>query len=207
MIDFDERYDRLDMYIAEDRLIRGAWMGAANGRETACLLTALSPEVGERLTASACPSELMPAWMAYVTVWLNDSGSHEAWPGMVRRYATLARRWHVLTPEAWQRLDYAVRGLCVREAIRHTTDTVELAVCSSVVSLCDRAAAAAAAGAAVWATEEAAVWAAKVAAAARAAAGAAGRAAAVDRLVGQILDALEAAIKSATTTRADDGSP
>jgi hypothetical protein len=128
---------RLDQYIAEDRLIRGKWM---DGKTRACLLATLAPECGEAQSAAVCPAEIMPAWLAHLTPWLDDAGSEAAWPAMVRRYAALAHRWHVLTPEAWRRLDYAARAICVREAVTHTTDAQAIAACETVLALCDRAA-------------------------------------------------------------------
>ena len=110
-------FDRLDMYIAENRLIRQKW---TDGHDRACLLAALSPECGAAKSSDKCPAELMPPWLARITPWIDDAGSLEAWPGVVRRYAQLGRRWHVLTAEDWTRLDYRVRALCVREAMRHT---------------------------------------------------------------------------------------
>lgn len=112
--------ERLNTYIAEGRLIRKAWTGTdAQGRETACLLAAMSPDVAAKHEARACPADIMPQWFAELTPWIDDAGSVEAWPGMVRRYAALAARWHVLTPEDWRRLDYRVRLICLDEADRH----------------------------------------------------------------------------------------
>lgn len=138
------RIERLDTMIAEGRLIRNKWRddGGVNGRELACLLAALSPEAGENSDASACPASVMPAWFAYMTPWFDDSGSLEAWPGMVRRYAELARRWHVLTPGQWKKLDYRVRAIAVRESTVHFDASVfpDVAkVCVDVIALCDAA--------------------------------------------------------------------
>ena len=79
------RLNRLDKLIAEDRIVRGTWTGVADGKKTACLLAALSPESGEQQTATACPSDVMPVWLAHLTPSMDDSGSIEAWPAFIRR--------------------------------------------------------------------------------------------------------------------------
>jgi len=183
----------LQVLIAENRLIRKAWTGRdATGRETACLLAAMSPAVAGSKNIASCPAEVMPAWLAHLTPWMDDAGSMEAWPGMVRRYADLAGRWHVLTPEAWQRLDYVARRLSVIEARSHVDGSRKwakpiLLAIDGVVALLDRAIAgdiptkqewskAAEAAAEVAAAEAAAAW--RAAAAGRAAEAAAEAAAA-----------------------------
>jgi hypothetical protein len=50
-----ERFDRLDSFIAEDRLVRHAW---GDGQERACLLLTLAPEVGA--TGVVCEPEEEP---------------------------------------------------------------------------------------------------------------------------------------------------
>lgn len=63
----------LDILIAENRLIRGAWTGTdEHGRATACLLAALAPACGEAQDAAACPAEVMPRWFARLTPCIND---------------------------------------------------------------------------------------------------------------------------------------
>jgi len=173
-VNLQERLARLDRAVERNEVRRGQWR--------ACLLSQLSPECEQEESASYCPSEVMPEWLASLTPWIDDSGTIEHWPEVVRRYASLAHRWHKLTPEQWTRLDYRVRAICVREAMRHTTSEAVLSVCDTVTALCDRAAsgdmpsgeewaAAARAAAAAWAA------AARAAAAAWAAAWTAARAA------------------------------
>lgn len=112
--------DRLDTFIADGRLIRRSWGGHdATGGETACLLVAMAPETGRAMSAAACPTAVMPAWWAYMTVSIDDSGSAGAWLGLIRRYAALARRWHVMDDAAWRRLDYTCRDIALQEALRY----------------------------------------------------------------------------------------
>ena len=166
--------------LAENRLIRQAWTGTdSSGRETACLLAALSPEVGRAESAEACPAEIMPAWFAHLTPWIDDAGSEAAWPAMVRRYASLTGRWDVLSAEGWRRLDYTVRRFALDEADQHYNRENYPAVAAAidtVRALCRRAESGDYPAAAEWAAAKAAAWAAE-AAAAEAAAWTAARAA------------------------------
>jgi len=132
--------DTLDMMIKEGRLIRGRWTGEDDdGRATACLLSAMSPATGKAQDASVCPASLMPSFWAHLTVYINDDGTLAHWPDVVRKYADLARRWHVLTAEQWDRLDYRCRAIAVLEARKHTSDSGDLAVIDEVLALLDRA--------------------------------------------------------------------
>jgi hypothetical protein len=72
--------------------------------------------------------------MAYLTVFLADRGSRNAWPDLIRRYAAVAGRWHVLSPEQWDRLHKRVRAACCREAIRHTGDATLIGVCAEAAA-------------------------------------------------------------------------
>jgi hypothetical protein len=95
-----ERIDRLDRLIETGNLLRKSW---TDGNERACLLAALSPEAGSTQSASACPAEVMPRWLAELTPLMDDYGSLGSWSSMVRRYAAVARRWHVLDDAGWRR--------------------------------------------------------------------------------------------------------
>lgn len=207
--------------IEQGRVIRRNWESTdKHGRETACLLAWLSPEVKRSHHPAACPASVMPAWLAHLTPWIDDAPSDDAWPGLIRRYADVAARWQVLDDAAWQRAEYAVRALIVREAMTHTTDDNVLTACWRVADLCDAVAAGGSIDATAFAeaseASEAAAWTARGAAwtaarAARAAseaklsarasaraseaAEAAARAAAADRIVGGILTIIEHAIK------------
>lgn len=133
----------LQTYIDEGRLIRRGWTGTdAQGRHTACLLAALSPEVARSQDPADCPASIMPAWLAWLTPWIDDTPSEGAWPGIVQRYADLSRRWHVLDAAGWRRADYAARAAIVNEAARFAAgDTATTAACRAVVELCERVAA------------------------------------------------------------------
>jgi hypothetical protein len=197
-VDIESRVERLQTCINEGRLTRREWSGHdAQGREVACLLAALSPEAGEAKDSEACPAEVMPAWFANLTPWIDDSGSTAEWPCVVRRYAACAARWSALDEAAWRRVEVAARRAAMVEAMSHATDERVLDACRGVLVWLDddmpessRTAVAAAAetartvGWAAWVaraaagTARTAGW---VARAARAAAGTAGSAAWVAR--------------------------
>lgn len=208
-----ERLDRLDTMIRENRIIRGAW----TERDRACLLAALAPEAGKAQSASACPAEVMPEWLAHLTPWIDDAPSEEAWPALVRRYAALARRWHVLDTAAWERARIGALIAIVSEARMHCPqhETQTLAAIDGVLAWLRRGAPASERLAALWAAEaaaqsaavaaaEAAAEAAKAAqSAAKAAAKAAARwsATASDRIAASVLDAIEREIVAAEGER------
>jgi hypothetical protein len=188
-MNLQDRFDRLDLAVANNAVARGTW--------TACLLSQLAPECESAESWTACPSEVMPPWLAALTPWMADSASPGAWPNVVRRYAALSRRWHVLTPDSWRRLMHTANAISVWEAMRQTEDDRALAACRTVRSLCERAAigddlptvtewqtaarAARAAGRAAWAT-------------------AAAGAAAVDRITAAILGSIKDACTKAEAT-------
>ena len=193
-----ERLDRLDRMIRENRVSRGEW---TEGHDRACLLAALSPEAGAAQSAAACPAELMPPWLAYLTPWLDDAPSEHAWPHIVRRYASLARRWHVLDGRAWDRARIGALIAIVSEARTHTgDDAVALAAIDGVLGWLRRGAPE---------SDRDAAWAARaVAADAAYAARAAARAAeweaaedASDRMASGVLDAIEREIAEAEASR------
>jgi len=202
-----ERLERLDTAIAEGRVIHGFWRREEDGRELVCLLAALSPETAEREKASACPASVMPAWLAELTPHMDDYVSDRYRPELIRRYAALAHRWHVLTADAWQRCEWSSRRVALVEARAHTRDDRAIDVCNRAIVLIDRclagdpptdleweAAAEAASAAASAAASLASMSAASLAASAAAslASMSAARAAAWDRMASGILDAIEA---------------
>jgi len=218
--------ERLRAHIDAGTLIRGAWTGTdEQGRETACLLAALVPQCGIEESASVCPAEVMPAWLAYLTPRIDDNGTVEAWPGMVARFASLASRWHALDADAWQRVKYRWLAAVVREAMSHTSEEPVVAVCERVATLCEgvvatgtidaasflaaeeeasaaAARAAAAAASAAWASARevaTAVRAARAAAeAAKASEARAAETAAWDRITAQLFEALERELEDDT---------
>jgi hypothetical protein len=101
-VNLNERFNRLDTFITEDRLVRKQW---GDGQERACLLLALAPEVGAKGAVERCPAYLIPSWLAYLTPDLDDCGTEAAWPAMVRRYSVVVRRGATTLDDAgWRRV-------------------------------------------------------------------------------------------------------
>ena len=81
----------------------------------------------------------LPAWLAHLTPWMDDEGTAAAWPEMIRRYASLARRWSVLDAVAWRRLDFTARKIGVLEARTHVpAGNGALPSIDAVLALLDR---------------------------------------------------------------------
>lgn len=115
----NERFDRLDTFIAEDRLVRKAW---GDGQERACLLLALAPEVVTVGVGERCPASVLPQWFARITPSMADCGSEAAWPAMVRRYARVVRRGATtLDDVGWRRVLARTMLAVLAEAKPHDT--------------------------------------------------------------------------------------
>jgi hypothetical protein len=101
-VNLNERFNRLDTFIAEGRLVRKWW---GDGQDRACLLLALAPEVGANGNVGRCPASVLPPWFAELTPGLDDNGTEAAWPAMARRYATVVRRGaETLDDAGWRRV-------------------------------------------------------------------------------------------------------
>lgn len=79
-------------------LIQGKWHTIKNGREIACLLGSVHPNIN---SPSDCNGDLMPLWMAELTVVLFDGIQTSEIHNTARRYGNLVARWHVLQPSDW----------------------------------------------------------------------------------------------------------
>lgn len=105
LVPIPDRWERYEQMRREGRLLRTAW----TDHDRACWIAALSPEAGKARDAAACPAEVMPVWLAYLTPSVDDNVSSPAWPEMARRYGACARGWHRLDDAAWRRVEGAVR--------------------------------------------------------------------------------------------------
>ena len=210
MLDFD----RFDQMLAENRIIRDDWVGTdAEGRETACVLAALVPACGAAQTASACPAEDLPKWLAELIPSLDDGTSPAGWRDRMVRLGAALRLTVGWSPQQWRRCEARVHIAILTEARSHVTADYESAIAAidGVTALWRRVevgdepgsaewakakAAAAAArswtAAGSWAAAKAVAWAAaKAVAAAEAVAWAAAKAAAWDRICDGVIAALE----------------
>lgn len=125
--------ERLQGFIERGALVRHAW---GDGHERACLLAAMAPACAEYETAEKCPANVMPQWLAQLTPEMDDHGTEDAWPAMVRRYAAVAARWHVLDDDAWERVRLRCLHAIVSEARSHV-GVEEVAVIDGVLSWLD----------------------------------------------------------------------
>lgn len=129
--------DRLDGYINDLRLMRIAWTATDDrGLQVASLLAALSPDAAAAESADACPASICPVWWAQLTVPISRCGSLAEWPNVVRRYASIARRWHVLATYNWDRLNYCARAVALLEFQRHATNIDDINACERAGLLC-----------------------------------------------------------------------
>jgi hypothetical protein len=167
--------DRIELFAAEGRLVQNGWhMTDADGRELACLLGAIDPDVDG---PEKCPGTVMPPWVAHLLPTLFDGVREERALDYGMRFARALRSGN--TDESVMRRFLIV---CVENAISSATPkgdppaywTQVSKACADVVALLkkgslnkDKAAAARAAWAA-WTAEAAAAaaWTAEAAAAA-----------------------------------------
>lgn len=83
-------------------IVQREWHGRdAAGREVACLLGAIDPSVN---STADCNAELMPMWLAELTLVLFDGLPPKAIYPIARRYGELVGRWHVLSSKDWERV-------------------------------------------------------------------------------------------------------
>ena len=129
-MNYQQRIENLNRHIEGGTLVRNSW---GDGRDRACLLAAMSPECAESKSPMDCPASVMPKWLAELTPWMDDHGSEEAWPHMVRRYAALAARWHVLSDGQWSRLEFVAKKIAVESCLEHNEGA-----CAPVIALLDR---------------------------------------------------------------------
>ena len=171
-MNYTERFDR---FFEDGLLTRNEWTGTdERGRKTACLLAALSKEVGTKKSADACPASVMPAWLAHLVPSIDDRTSEEFWPEMVCRFADLVHCWGVLDDAAWRRCEYRFKIVTLDESLKHFDHEKNPSVAKAiedVKALCQRVVAGDEPTQEEWMTaaEAAAAWAARAARAARAA--------------------------------------
>lgn len=86
---------------AEGRIIQGSWRKNVGGRELVCALAAFGPDIN---SASNCPADLMPRWLAELVPTLDDGIAKNDVPWFSGELIARARRWHVLDAGAWDRI-------------------------------------------------------------------------------------------------------
>ena len=198
-MDNTERFDRLDAYIAENRVLRFCWSDLdADGRERACLLVALAPEVGAEGAVDRCPASVLPPWLAHLTPALDDGVSEAAWPEIVREYARVVRMGATTLDNAgWRRVKarFILAVLATAPSLEGETAAAlwRRVLAGDEPHKEEWAAAAARASSAAWASAREEAWAAKAASASASASSAAW-----DRMARVLFDAIEAECAGAT---------
>ena len=114
----------------EGRLIRREWSGHDDdGRQLLCLYTALMNDPDAR--PETCPATVCPRWLAFLLPWINDVGTAEHWPEVVRRVARLAPRLAALGPE----VEWRVRArIIAAKAAAAATEATATAAATTVAA-------------------------------------------------------------------------
>lgn len=97
-------------------LLRGAW---GDGRETACLYSALVPAA---TSSKNCPADVMPQWLADVTPDLDDCISEDGWEDRVRRFGYASVRWSVLSDNQWEFIRRQWTADCIELAREYASE-------------------------------------------------------------------------------------
>lgn len=115
-LSYEDRMGSLRRHIKQGTLIRGAFTSEdLKGRETACLLAAMSPEVAGSEEPDSCPAHVMPVWLAELTPNIDDNGTDKHWFSMVGRYAHVAGLWPVLSKADWFELEIRAWQIAIIE--------------------------------------------------------------------------------------------
>ena len=120
---------------AKGTIIRGRWSRSDDGRELLCLSDAVTRSKDYQPVENRFA--VCPKWLVDLIDWISCLGSEEEWPSVIERVSAIHLHLSKLSPT----VEYRVRALCVREAMRYTTLPDVLRACSGIASLNDRAAA------------------------------------------------------------------
>ena len=84
-----EAYERYMAFLASDSIVQGSWHAEKDGRQLACALGVIGPEID---SPSDCPAQIMPRWLAQMVPWFFDNQSEtDAKDWGSRFYAELKR--------------------------------------------------------------------------------------------------------------------
>ena len=102
-------------FCAEKRLTQGQWHEKGkDGRDIACLLGSIDPSVK---MPEDCNGDLMPLWLARITVVLFDHLSVDNIYPIALRYGELVARWHILTDTDWNSIMIPFLIRCIDDAV------------------------------------------------------------------------------------------
>jgi hypothetical protein len=114
MLTTKERIEQAARAHAEGRIIQGAWRRKEPGRELVCALAAFGPDIN---SASDCPADLMPAWLAELVPTLDDGVSASDVPWFSGELIARANRWGALDADAWGRVRNRFLAAAIRQAL------------------------------------------------------------------------------------------
>lgn len=110
-----EAATRIKTFAHEGRLVVGQWHNIdKQGREVACLLGAIHLGIN---SVDACPADLMPRWMAELTVVLFDKAGRVANAEISKRYAAALRVWGGLSKADWAAIKKRHLIRCIETAL------------------------------------------------------------------------------------------
>lgn len=98
----EDRITLAEAYLERGRIMQHDWRNRTGGREYVCALAAFGPDIND---SRDCPADLMPDWLADAVPSLDDGLRLIDTPTLVRGLVDRARRWHVLSPSDWKRVE------------------------------------------------------------------------------------------------------
>ena len=102
-------------FASKGRLIQGHWQWLDHdGRRVACLLGSMHQRVK---SAADCNGELMPLWMAEVTVMLFDRLAYDDLTPIALRYGALIARWDSISADGWNSIMRAFLIRCIDDTL------------------------------------------------------------------------------------------
>jgi hypothetical protein len=94
MLTVQDRIAQAETALNEGRIIQGDWRRKnGGGRELVCALAAFGPDIN---SASDCPAELMPQWLAELVPVLDDGIAAADVPWFMGALLTRAKVWSIL---------------------------------------------------------------------------------------------------------------
>jgi hypothetical protein len=97
-----DRIAQAETALNEGRIIQGDWRRKnGGGRELVCALAAFGPDIN---SASDCPADLMPGWLAELVPVLDDGIAEADVPWFMGGLLTRAKAWSILDDAAWDRI-------------------------------------------------------------------------------------------------------
>ena len=92
----------VEAFAREGRLEQNKWHGTdGQGREIACLLGSIHPEIN---APEQCPASLMPLWLSRLTVRLFDGIPRARISEFGLAYAARLHRWSAIDAAGWERV-------------------------------------------------------------------------------------------------------